>query len=176
MLNILLQVSIRCARRVIHRRRNEDPYRDKSFRMHIEESKDLWLRVPNCVPNGSRPQRRVCRKLDHHLHTKSPLPLCMPFRHAEMLVDRLPNRSNWSIANDGELSSHVHSGHKAVGTLARFVDALIGESKAIYCLAIEERLTNRCTRPDLHEPICHQLRTDPLVELSHRKYKSAILV
>ena len=59
-------------------------------------------------------------------------PLGMPSFWSMCLADS----ADGAIADDGELREYIHAGHEAVGGGAGSVDALIGEAKAGYGVAV----------------------------------------
>ena len=100
----------------------------------------------------------------------------MSVRKTEMLVELPSNRADWAIAHNRERGADVHARCKTVGRLAFLVHTLIEQTHADNFVLLDERLRDRCARPDLDGTGALHLRPDPLHELAHRKNHAAVFV
>ncbi len=174
MLDVVLQVAIGGALRIAEPRRNKDSNGDEAVGMHVEKAEDLGLGESEGVPYGAGLEGGVFRQLDDELHAQRPLAAGVALGQAEALVEALADCAHGAVADDRELRAHVHAGQEAAGGRAQLIHALIGKTDAGDAAVLgvgdagEDRRGDGRAGPDLDEAARHQLRCDPLVELTDR--------
>src|SRR5271157_4133676 len=144
--------------------------------MNIEEAEDLRLRKTKGVDHRARFKLNIWSQLNNKLHPDRPLADFLARRCSDSAVDVAADSPHRPIANDCKCCANIHPRSEASVRVTVAVYALVEKAHPKDFSILNECLSDRHARPDLHRAARHQLPAHPLIKLANRKNQSVFLV